>query len=326
MTTEPAPFMIPYQQQLGPANDRLCGAACLSMVYSSLGKNVAQTAIWPSIAKTNQFGSMAASTYLMTQDALDRGFQASAVQTKSPIQALKNCREAGIRVILNHLLEPGKPAGHYSVLLDIDDRYVRLHDPFFGAGRRLSHADLIDLWRPQERPSEIRGFVLIAVSMPLPASLSVTHCPACQTTLKSPPAALIAGLNICPACDHTWVCDCASDATNKKFDLSSVFMALDRFSGFIQGEPAIAQHPDVRIQMAALSQQKEKIRTAVEAFESSQKLRAQQLAAIEQSAQQEQQAFNQKLEQIKAPMQQLDGHALGLALLKSLGFGAVQRR
>jgi hypothetical protein len=323
MTTETVPLIIPYEQQRDPANARLCGAACLSMVYRSFEKDSSQAEIWPAISKKNRFGSMAASTHLMTQDALNRGFQAVAVQTSAPMQTLRNCRESGIRAILNHLMEPNKPAGHYSVLVDVDDKYVYLHDPFFGPARRMWHAELLDLWRPQEWESEISGFVLIAINLPGPEATPKTECPACRSAVCVPPAALSACANICPACDHAWAFDGTIEPSAKRFDLSKVFGELDKFSSFLLSVPGVAEHPDVRVQLDALVRQKEKIQTAVKAFEQSRKIREQQMAAMEKSAKEAQEAHNKKLAELKAPMKQLDGHALGLALLKSLEIGAA---
>ena len=50
--------MIPYEKQADPQTGRMCGAACLSMVYRSFGKEVPQAEIWQAIAKQNgrQFG------------------------------------------------------------------------------------------------------------------------------------------------------------------------------------------------------------------------------------------------------------------------------
>ena len=64
---------IPYQRQSGPQSSRTCGAACLAMVYRSFGKAVAESEIWPVVAKPNLSGSIASTTHLMTRDALGRG-------------------------------------------------------------------------------------------------------------------------------------------------------------------------------------------------------------------------------------------------------------
>jgi len=117
---------IPYERQSEPETGRTCGSACLSMVYRSLGKEIPQMQIWPSIAKPNRAGNLASTTHLMAQDALTRGFSAIAVQVRYPLQALRICRNSGIRAILNHRLQQDAPTGHYTVMVDLDDKNVVL--------------------------------------------------------------------------------------------------------------------------------------------------------------------------------------------------------
>jgi hypothetical protein len=69
-----------------------CGAASLSMVYRSFGKDVAQAQIWPAIGKQNRFGSFAATTHLMAQDALRRGFAAVGHPDASSLAGVENLR------------------------------------------------------------------------------------------------------------------------------------------------------------------------------------------------------------------------------------------
>src|ERR1051326_3307301 len=158
------PATIPYEKQADAAAGRMCGAACLSIVYRSFGKDVPQEEIWPAIAKVNRFGSLASTTHLMAKDALASGLAAVAIQARHPIQALLLCHEAGARAVLNHRLDAHSPAGHYSVMVDIDNKYVVLHDPLLGPARRISHAELLDLWQPKFANSEIVGGVLIAIA------------------------------------------------------------------------------------------------------------------------------------------------------------------
>src|SRR5580700_10956311 len=147
--------VIPYEKQSEQLTGRACGAACLSMAYRSFGKPVAQTEIWPMIAKANRFGQISSTTYLMAQDALKRGFKAIAIQARHPLQALRLSKAAGIRAILNHRVQPDSAAGHYSILVDIDEKEVVVHDPLLGAARRLSHVELMELWLPKVPNSEI---------------------------------------------------------------------------------------------------------------------------------------------------------------------------
>src|SRR5690348_3388655 len=98
--SQPA-LAIPYERQFDPHYTRTCGAACLNMVYRMLGREIPQDKIWLTIAKKNQYGSVASTTHLMTADALSRGFSAVAIQARDPLRVLRVCRDSGIHAILN---------------------------------------------------------------------------------------------------------------------------------------------------------------------------------------------------------------------------------
>ncbi|MBZ5562728.1 MAG: hypothetical protein LAP13_09930 [Acidobacteriia bacterium] len=226
---------IPFEKQSDSQSSRSCGAACLSMVYSSLGKPVPQSRIWPLIAKVNQFGSIASTTHLMAKDALSRGLAAVAFQARHPLQTLKLCCESGTRAILSHRPTLESLAGHYSVLVDIDDREVVMHDPFYGPSRRVPHAELLELWQPRLPNSEIVGYVLVAIAAepspanscwlcraPLPRSVA---CPRCKKLVGLEPHAVLGCLNIdclarmwncivCPFCDYVF--NFGSQATKRE--------------------------------------------------------------------------------------------------------------
>lgn len=216
---------IPYEKQFDRQATRTCGAACLSMVYGSFGQEVSQRVIWPLIAKKNQYGSIASTTYLMVADALTRGLSAVALQSRDPLQTLRVCRDSGVRAILNHRLMPDSPAGHYTVFVDIDDTHVTLHDPYFGAARRIEHEVLRDLWQPRLPDSEIVGNFLIgftAEPKDVPpcktcgASLARSvQCPRCKSRVPLQPIGIVGCLNnacsarlwnylCCHSCDLTW--------------------------------------------------------------------------------------------------------------------------
>jgi len=216
---------IPYEMQSDPQSNRTCGAACLSMVYRSFGREVPQATIWPAIAKENHLGSVASTTYLMAKDALGRGFSAVAVQARHPLHALRLCHQSGIRAVLNHNLNSYSPAGHFTVLVDIDDENVFLHDPFVGPSRHLSHAELLELWQRRSSNSEIVGNVLIGIALDPPALPSCqlcatpipceTECPRCKNPVGLQPAALLSCVSnaciarmwdniCCPSCDYLW--------------------------------------------------------------------------------------------------------------------------
>jgi hypothetical protein len=91
----------------------------------------------------------------MARDALTRGFSAMAIQVRHPLQALRICRQTGIRAILNHRLKHDAPTGHYSVMVDLDDKNVVLHDPYYGPARNVPHVELLELWQPLFSSSEM---------------------------------------------------------------------------------------------------------------------------------------------------------------------------
>ena len=217
--------VVPYESQVDPETSRMCGAACLSMVYRSFGKEIPQAEIWPAIAKLNASGSLASTTHLMALDAVNRGFRAVAVQTRHPLQTLRLCREWGIHAVLNHRLRREAPAGHYSVLVDLDDRSVVLHDPLYGPLRGLSHAELLELWQPYFSNSEILGNVVIGIAAGRPAAPACEFChtpipsriacPRCKQPVGLMPGALLGCVRdgciarmwnylCCPSCDCMW--------------------------------------------------------------------------------------------------------------------------
>jgi hypothetical protein len=195
------------------------------MVYRSLGEEVPQTLIWPSIAKPNRGGSLASTTHLMARDALTRGFSAIAIQVRHPLQALRICRQSGVRAILNHRLRQDLPTGHYSVMVDLDEKNVVLHDPYYGPARNLPHAELLELWQRRFSTSEVVGNMLIGVASQ-PASIAVcelcqtpipaiVECPKCAQEVPLRPSTVLGCVNTecarrmwnyicCPACDYTW--------------------------------------------------------------------------------------------------------------------------
>lgn len=216
---------MPYEKQTDSQTSRTCGAACLSMVYRSLGKNIPQDEIWPAISKPGPLGGLASTTHLMSQDAVNRGFQAVVIQARHPLQTLRLCQEWKIRAILNHSLEKGSAAGHYSVLVGLNDTDVVLHDPLFGPARRLTHAELLALWQPQVSNSEILGNVLIGIGGAAPAKVECEFChtplppkvgcPKCGKSVGLQPGAILGCMRdgciarmwnhiCCPACDCMW--------------------------------------------------------------------------------------------------------------------------
>jgi hypothetical protein len=324
----------------------MCGAAALAMVYRSFGQDVPQSEIWPRIAKRNNLGSLASATYLMAQDAIRRGFTAVAIQAKHPLQALRVCRDAGIRAILAHRLREDLGAGHYTVLLDIDAENVTLHDPYYGPSRRISNAALLDLWRPGFPNSEITGHMLIGIAnkpMPLPACTecgtampATVQCAACARPISLEPAAVLgcAGAGCvarlwnhlcCPECDYTWSFNvqspddaAMSTASESSVDLARLFGELDKFRQHVE-RSSQAVDPQVREQMATMMATREKLSLVQKEQIAYRRAENARLAQLKLKYKQEEAAISKKREDISKPGLPLDGNALGQALLQSLG-------
>ncbi len=347
-------FSIPYEKQTDPHSNRGCGAACLRMVYKSFGKDVPQASIWPLIAKPNRFGAISSTTHLMALHAMSQGLSALAVQARHPIQALRLCRDAGIRVILNHRLEPGAPAGHYTVFVDMDDTSVVLHDPSFGPSRRVSHAELLELWQPSSSNSEIVGNIMIGIAAdpaPVPACEfchtaipPLVDCPKCGKTMAMAPAALLGCVRdgciarmwnylACPWCDSlfTKAEKAAGDRPSAAEpgqaqpglelpDLDKVFLALDQFCSQMLSFAGTANRADLKTQLDFIQASKDRLRLA----------QAEELASIQahlgrinnfaDEARKKAEQHQNKVRELNTPLSPLDGKALGQALLKNLGF------
>jgi hypothetical protein len=347
--------VIPYEKQSEELTGRACGAACLSMAYRSFGKQVAQIEIWPVIAKANRFGQISSTTYLMAQDALKRGLSAVALQARHPLQALRLAKAAGIRAILNHRVQRDSAAGHYSILVDIDEKEVVVHDPLLGAARRFSHADLMELWLPQVPNSEISGGVLIAIGAAgLPAQpacefcrtpmLSSVDCPRCSKPVGLEPGAVLGCIKdgciarmwnwiCCPACDYVFTLKAGAAAGAPveaqpsaagavpvaAVDLVKLFAEIDKFTSQVLSIPAAANNPDVRKKLEFVEASKEQIKVAHAEDLARRTAVFGQLAAFEEKTKQQKEAELKKIEDRNAPVPPLDGDALSAAMLKNLG-------
>jgi hypothetical protein len=353
----PPKIIIPYERQSDPRKSRTCGAACLSMIYRSFGLEVSQAHIWPAIAKTNQFGSVASTTYLMAHDAVSRGFAAVVIQARHPLQVLRLCRDSGIRAILNHRSMPDRQTGHYTVLVDIDDTSVFVHDPFYGPARRLSHAELLALWQPRSPKSEIVGNVLIGVAASTSADAacaicrnpipSAVDCPKCARPIGLQPSELLGCMSstcaarmwnylCCPSCEFTWTFNiqtaaaapadasrpspaAAAVSEQDPWGLERLFGELDKFCSHVRSVPVAANHPDIRRQLDFIAASRERLKLAQAEELVHRETREAQLAALTDAAKQREQEHRRKMKELNTTAAPLDADALAAALLKNLG-------
>jgi hypothetical protein len=339
---------IPFEKQSDGQSNRMCGAAALSMVYSSFAKPVAQADLWPKVSKHNRLGSLTAATHLIAQDALKRGYHALAIQAKHPLQVLRKCQDSGIRAILNHRLNEDEPTGHFTVLVSVNADEVVLHDPYFGPSRQVKPADLLALWRPRFLNSEIAGDMVIAIiDQPSPISpCQLCHttipenvdCPKCAKAVPLQPAALLGCVGLgcparmwnylcCPFCDFTWSFNLEGslvppppEPERDPWDLNRLFEQLEKFTAFIASVPVAASHPDVIKQMNVIKTSQEQLKLAQTEQRVHYETRLAEVNQLANNVQLKEEALLKKKEEIEKPAPPLDGMALGQALLKDLGF------
>lgn len=348
---------IPYEKQIDMQSGRTCGAACLSMVYRSFGKDVSQAEIWQAIAKTNGFGSLASTTHLMAKDALSRGLVAVAVVSRHPLQSLRLCHDAGVRAVLNHRLTSDSQTGHYCVLVDIDDQHVTLNDPLLGPERRVSHAELLELWQPRLTRSEIAGNAFIGIAeKATPVSPcwlckstipSRIECPRCQKPVGLQPNTPLGCMNnacltrmwdyvCCPFCDYTWTfsfepgqsevsnpllgdADGLSSAEHSPW-MKPLFAELNKFCDQIRSLPGAEVHSEVKKHLDRVLASKEKMVLAQSEMLIYAKMAQDQLRQMQETSRQKKEEHRQRVEALQVAAPALDGNALGRALLKNLGF------
>jgi hypothetical protein len=341
-------IIIPYERQSESQTDRLCGAAAMSMVFGSFGKRVPQAEIWPRIARKSPSGGLTSATYLMAQEALSHGYSALAIQARQPLQALRICRDAGIRAILNHRAKENSPSGHYTVLVDIDQDGVVVHDPADGPSRRMTHRTLLELWRPLFPNPEITGNVLIGIAdrtePASPCSVcgiaipSEIRCGACDKPILLQPSALLGCVGLscaartwtylcCPHCDYTWSFALRPTEDSSKLlsatslpDFSAVLGELDKFCDAIGGMPALAGRPDVQQHLTYLRGTRERVKLAQAEQLAHQRTTLARMAQLENRAKQDEEAIQKRKAEAEKPGTSPDGNALGQDLLKSLGF------
>ena len=353
-TTAPA---IPFERLAVPEADLDGGAACLSMVYRSLGKKVTQAEIGPAIVLQNRFGRMTSATHLMTKNALSQGFAAVTFQASHPLQALQLCCESGARAILNHRPAADSPHGQYTVLVDVDVRDVVVHDPFYGPSRHVPHDEFFELWHPRFPHSEIAGYLLTAIAVKPPVP---TPCWLCGTPMPPdvacPGCAELVGLHLsgvlgcinqyciartwnyicCPACGYSFTLGPEGSQAQPKhsaagaqpvaspqatpLDLGRLFAVVDKFTDMIIDVPGAAAHPEIKKHLGVLASSRQTIEEAVAQSMVHREAHQQTLAEFAQTAQQAAEAHRKKMEELSQQSGPLDPAALGRALLKNLGW------
>jgi hypothetical protein len=171
---------LAYEKQDSPARQRMCGAAALCMIYRSLGAPVAQADVWRNIARPDAEGNYGARSHLLAADALQRGYAALTVALRQPWAGLRRAMDHGLRMIVNYRLRLSSRAGHFAVVVRVEEHSILLHDPQLGPERRIAQAEFLKLWRPGAGRSEVSGNVLVAIAA---ARGEQGACRACQAVV-----------------------------------------------------------------------------------------------------------------------------------------------
>jgi hypothetical protein len=215
---------IPYEKQFVSGVDRTCGAAALQMVYSSYSLPSSQTEIWNNVSLDDGKGKRYTQTYRLCAYSLQRGFSAVILRALDPIELLRKCKLLSIRAILNHRLRTDSQLGHYTVLVDVSNSTVTIHDPENGPSLVVPVTALTTLWQKTMNPAcEISGNILLALSMADTKNYLCSKCEAsvpdsvtclsCRKSFPLQPTQVLGCIRneceertwseiICPFCDH----------------------------------------------------------------------------------------------------------------------------
>ncbi|TWT90085.1 hypothetical protein Mal64_04680 [Pseudobythopirellula maris] len=177
-------------------DQRTCGAHALARVYASLGLRADAPAIWRRLAEPDSAGEPRIRTHRLADDALSHGLSAVCLQAdrKAP-PALNALHAMGWRVVLNHLITPGRPEGHFSAVVRARRDSVTLFDPNHGPNDgpndgpnhgpsggsfvRMRRQRLHERWMPSAPSAEVIGGVLVAVRDATSDPSEWRACPAC---------------------------------------------------------------------------------------------------------------------------------------------------
>jgi len=196
------------------------------MVYRALGVTASQRTIWNLRATDDGQGGRFIKCNSMVLDAIDRGLSAVAFKALDPLHSLQTCMDASIYAILLHSNVAGSNDGHCTVLVDVDEGEVIVHDPDpeYGRDRRVTDEELLELW--QSRPPEIMGHILIAIGQMEEGEVQCSTCgrqvqeqfpcPGCGFDMLSRPGLALGCINsdcdsrtweyfVCPGCDRALI-------------------------------------------------------------------------------------------------------------------------
>lgn len=203
---------IPFDAQLDSTFHRMCGAACLSMIYKYYGISDDQNTVWQRIAQPDNNGNLYVRTFRLCADLLCNGIHSVIIKAVNPLRVLSICNHNDFSAILCYRLNKKSNAGHFTVFEKLKGDYVIVNDPLQRKDRRISKKTILKLWRPTDG-NEVVGNILIPLTM---NCADKNICSACN---KEIPSSMI-----CPECKSensiplkpTEVLGCTNDDCSQK--------------------------------------------------------------------------------------------------------------
>jgi len=129
---------IPHYEQ---ETEYTCGPACCRMILASFGIKRKEKQIASILRTGPRHGTM----HKNFQEVAERYKARFISRNDSSITELREVLRKGYKVVICYLV-PSFGFHHYSVLRKIDDDYVYLNDPAFGAEHRYSINRFKKLW------------------------------------------------------------------------------------------------------------------------------------------------------------------------------------
>ncbi len=186
------------------------------MVYKSLGHPVPQREIFKAISVPDPTtGGMTCLSQLQYLDALARGLHTLYVREIKTIEVIRDCLKHSIRVLVHQRGEPNSTAGHFGVLVGIDEKYVYEHCSANGPLQLYTHNEILERLAPIEENGSVGlGNALLLISNPLIVKHVCKKCHSiipefitclnCGKSIRLSPVGVLGCIQ--PECiEHTWL-------------------------------------------------------------------------------------------------------------------------
>jgi len=154
---------IPFEVQHDSTLNRMCGAACLSMIYKYYGISDNQDKIWQRIAQPDTYGNLFSRAFKICADLIFHDIHAVIIKARNPLKVLNICNLNNYTAILCHRINKKSNVGHFTVFEKLKGEYVFVNDPVQGKDRRISKKTILKLWQPTDG-IEVVGNLLITIS------------------------------------------------------------------------------------------------------------------------------------------------------------------